>query len=84
MQSTSVIALDQDAATTLGAVLGERYRTPVVHPMPSDNATILQCIERVRRQRAVVCCYEAHRLAARGKRTQQVVAGIVRELTGFV
>jgi len=34
-------------------------RTPALHSLTSDSATIVRFIERVRRQGAVCCCYEA-------------------------
>jgi transposase len=59
MQSTTIIAFDQHAATTVAAVLLPNHRTPALHSMPSDSPTILRFVERVRRQGTVACCYEA-------------------------
>ena len=59
MQSTTIIAFDQHAATTVAAVLLRGQRTPALHPLTSDSATILRFVARVRRQGAVACCYEA-------------------------
>jgi transposase len=59
MQSTTIIAFDQHAATTVAAVLLPNHRTPAVHSMPSDSPTILRFVQRVRRQGTVACCYEA-------------------------
>ena len=59
MQSTTLIAFDQHAATTVAAVLLPSQRTPALQSMPSDTATIVRFVERLRRQSAVRCCYEA-------------------------
>lgn len=59
MQSTTIIAFDHHAATTMAAVLLPGHRTPAVHPLTSESGTILRFVERLRRQGAVVCCYEA-------------------------
>ena len=59
MQFTTIIAFDQHAATTVAAVLLPNHRTPVLHSLTSDTATIVRFVERLRRQGAVRCCYEA-------------------------
>jgi transposase len=60
MQSTTLIAFDQHAATTVAAVLVPSQRTPALHALTSDSATIVRFVERFRRQgSAVRCCYEA-------------------------
>ena len=59
MQSTTIIAFDQHAATTVAAVLLPGQRTPALHPLTSESSTILRFVERVRREGAVQCCYEA-------------------------
>lgn len=59
MQSTTLIAFDQHAATTVAAVLGPGQRTPALQSMPSDTGTIVRFVARWRRQGAVRCCYEA-------------------------
>lgn len=59
MKSTIILALDQHAATTVAAVLLPGQRTSAVHTLTSDSATIVRFVERVRRQGAVRCCYEA-------------------------
>jgi transposase len=59
MQSTTIIAFDQHAATTVAAVLLPGQRTPALHPLTSDSRTIVRFVERVGRQGAVTCCYEA-------------------------
>jgi transposase len=59
MQSTTIIAFDQHASTTMAAVLLPAHRTPALHPLTSDSGTILRFVERLRRQGTVACCYEA-------------------------
>ena len=59
VQSTTIIAFDQHAATTVAAVLLPGHRTPALHPLTSDASTIMRFVERLRRQGAVRCCYEA-------------------------
>jgi transposase len=59
MQSTTIIAFDQHAATTVAAVLLPTQRTPALHPLTSESATILRFIERLQREGPVQCCYEA-------------------------
>src|SRR5688500_8756790 len=58
-KSITVIAFDHHAATTVAAVLLPGQRTPALHTLASDNATILRVVERLRRQGPVACCYEA-------------------------
>ena len=59
MQSTTIIAFDQHAATTVAAVLLPKHRTPVLHPLSSEIPTIQRFVARVKRQGPVTCCYEA-------------------------
>lgn len=59
LESTTIIAFDQHAATTVAAVLPPRHRTPVLHSLTSDVPAIRRFVERIRRQGAVRCCYEA-------------------------
>ena len=59
MQSTTVIAFDQHAANTVAAVLLPGHRTPALHTLASDSATILKFIERLGRKASITCCYEA-------------------------
>ena len=59
LQSTTIIAFDQHAATTVAAVVLPNHRTPALHSLPSDSATLVRFVERIRRQGPVVCCYEA-------------------------
>ena len=59
MKSTTIIAFDQHAATTVAAVLLPGHRTSALHSLTSDSPTILRFVDRLRRQGAVTCCYEA-------------------------
>ena len=59
LQSTTIIAFDQHAATTVAAVLLPSQRTPALHSLTSDTSAILRFVERLRRQGPVTCCYEA-------------------------
>jgi transposase len=59
MQSTTIIAFDQHAVSTVAAVLLPNHRTPALHSLTSDSPTIVRFVERVRRQGTVACCYEA-------------------------
>src|SRR5215203_1569851 len=59
MQSTTIIAFDQHAATMVAAVLLPADRTPVLHSLASESSTVLKFVERLRRQGPVTCCYEA-------------------------
>ena len=60
MQSTTIIAFDQHAATTVAAVLLPGQRTPALHTLASDSPTILRFVTRIQRQVGPVrCCYEA-------------------------
>ncbi len=59
MQSTTLIAFDQHAATTVAAVLLAGHRTPALHTLTSDSPTILRFVERLQRQGPIACCYEA-------------------------
>lgn len=59
LKSTTIIAFDQHAATTVAAVVLPAHRTPALHPLTSDTATILRFVARLQRDGAVRCCYEA-------------------------
>src|SRR5262245_28708435 len=59
MKSTTIIAFDQHAATTVAAVLLPTQRTPALHALTSDCSTIVRFVERFRRQGPIACCYEA-------------------------
>jgi hypothetical protein len=58
-KSITIIAFDHHAATTVAAVLLPGQRTPALHTLTSDTATILRRVDRLRRQGPVTCCYEA-------------------------
>ena len=58
-KSTTIVAFDHHAATTVAAVLLPHQRTPAVHSLTSDVPTILRFVERVQRPGPVQCCYEA-------------------------
>jgi len=59
LQSTTIIAFDHHAATTVAAVLLPGQRTPALHALSSDVSTIQRFVARVQRQGPVTCCYEA-------------------------
>jgi transposase len=59
MKSTTIIAFDQHAATTVAAVLLPGHATPALHSLTSDIPTILRFLDRLRRQGVASCCYEA-------------------------
>jgi transposase len=80
MQSTTIIAFDQHAATTVAAVLCPGQRTPALHSLTSDSQTILRFVERLRRQGAVTCCYEAGPCGfelQRALATQQIACEVI-------
>ena len=58
-KSTTIVAFDQHAATTVAAVLKPGDRTPALYQLTSDASTILRFVERIRRTGPVQCCYEA-------------------------
>lgn len=58
-KSTTVIAFDQHAATTVAAVLKPGDRTAALYQLTSDTATILRFVARLRRAGPMQCCYEA-------------------------
>jgi transposase len=58
-ESTTIVAFDQHAATTVAAVLLPGHRVPALHPMTSELGELRRFVGRVRRQGAVRCCYEA-------------------------
>jgi transposase len=58
-KSTTIVAFDQHAATTVAAVLLPDQRTPALHSLTSDIPAILRFIERLRRTGPMRCCYEA-------------------------
>jgi transposase len=58
-ESTTIVAFDQHAATTVAAVLLPEQRVRALHPMTSEVGELRRFVARVRRQGAVRCCYEA-------------------------
>ncbi len=58
-ESTTIIAFDQHAATTVAAVLLPGQRTPALHSLTSDSPTLLRFVERLHKHGPVRCCYEA-------------------------
>jgi transposase len=58
-KSTTIIAFDQHAATTVAAVLLPGQRTPALHTLASDSLTILRFVDRLQCQGPIQCCYEA-------------------------
>ncbi len=48
LQSTTIIAFDQHAATTVAAVVLPNHRTPALHSLTSDSAAIVRFVARVR------------------------------------
>lgn len=59
LESTTIIAFDQHAATTVAAVLRPADRAAAVHPLTSDVPTIQRLVARVSQDGPVRCCYEA-------------------------
>jgi len=59
MKSTTIIAFDQHAATTIAAVLLPGDRTPALHPLTSEVRSLVSFVRRVQRQGPIHCCYEA-------------------------
>jgi transposase len=58
-ESTLIIAFDQHAASVVAAVLLPGHRTPALHPLASDLASIGRFVDRVGPRGHVRCCYEA-------------------------
>jgi len=58
-ESTTIVAFDQHAATTVAAVLLAGHRTPAVHPLTSEPAELRRFVRRLGRVGMVRCCYEA-------------------------
>jgi transposase len=90
MQSTTIIAFDQHAATTVAAVLLPSQRTPALHALSSDSRTILRFVERVHGPGALACCYEAgpcgfelqRALTARGIRCEVIAPALIPRRAG--
>jgi hypothetical protein len=59
LKSITIVAFDQHVATTVAAVLLPGDRTPALHSLSSEPRTILCFVDRLRRDGAVQCCYEA-------------------------
>ena len=64
MESTTIIAFDQHAATTVAAVLLPGHRTPALHPLTSDMPTILRFVARLQRQGPVTLLLRSRARAA--------------------
>jgi transposase len=58
-ESTTIVAFDQHAATTMAAVLLPGHRTPAVQPLTSELSALRRFIRRLGRPGTVRCCYEA-------------------------
>jgi transposase len=58
-KSTTIIAFDHHAATTVAAVLLPGAARPALHSLTSEPPTIVRFVQRLARDRAVRCCYEA-------------------------
>ena len=90
LESTTIIAFDQHAATTVAAVLLPTHRTPALHSLTSDSPTILRFVERLQRQGAVACCYEAgpcgfelqRTLSRRGIRCDLIAPALIPRRSG--
>ena len=54
MQSTTIIAFDQHAATTVAALLVPGQRTPALHSLTSDSSTPLRDAGCTRERRCAV------------------------------
>jgi transposase len=88
-QSTTIIAFDQHAATTVAAVLLPGHRTPALHSLTSDSATILRFVQRLHVSR-IQCCYEAgpcgfelqRALTARGIRCEVIAPALIPRRPG--
>ena len=57
-KSTSIVAFDQHAATTVAAVLLPGQQTPALHTLTSNSPTIWRFVQRLRTS-SVQCCSEA-------------------------
>jgi transposase len=58
-ESTTIVAFDQHAATTVAAVLLPGHQTPALHALTSDSATIVRFLRRLSATGPVQCLYEA-------------------------
>ena len=59
VQSTTIIAFDQHAATTVAAVLLPGHRTPALHHLTSETRSLVRFVQRLERHGPIQCCYEA-------------------------
>ena len=59
LESTITIGFDQHAHSLVAAVLLPDTREPAIHPLSPDLPHVGRFIDKVRRQGAVRCCYEA-------------------------
>jgi len=59
LQSTTIIAFDQHAASVVAAVLLPGQRTPAIQPLTADLPTIGRFVARLAADQPVRCCYEA-------------------------
>jgi transposase len=59
LQSTTIVAFDHHAATTVAAVLLPGHRTPALHSLTADVPTILRFLQRLQGTQPLQCCYEA-------------------------
>ena len=90
MQSTTIIAFDQHAATTVAAVLLPSQRTPALHSLASEPAGVLRFVARLQRQGDVRCCYEAgpcgfelqRALTARGLSCEVIAPALIPRRAG--
>jgi transposase len=90
LKSTTIIAFDHHAATTVAAVLLPGQRTPALHSLPSDMPTIQRVVARVQRQGPVTCCYEAgpcgfelqRSLTARGMPCEVIAPALIPRRAG--
>ena len=90
MQSTTIIAFDQHAATTVAAVLVPDQRVPALQSLTSDSPTILKFVRRLRPHGPVRCCYEAgpcgfelqRALAADGVTCEVIAPGLIPRRAG--
>jgi transposase len=58
-ESTTFVAFDQHAATTVAAVLLSGQQTPALHPMTSDLGALRRFVRRLGPPATLRCCYEA-------------------------
>ena len=80
LESTITIGFDQHAHSLVAAVLLPDTREPAIHPLSPDLPHVGRFIDKVRRQGAVRCCYEAgpcgfelyRYLTARGMRVRSL------------